>query len=421
MIRITVGLALALGAWNTRAHAQQSLESFVSAGEQYEPTLRALRHDEAAARSRVDEARATFLPRLTATAGYQRNETQVLVQRMAPDGTTQTSTILPYDQIDLSVLLDVPIVDVAAWTAFGASEIDVDGAVATVRADRMRVHVAVIEAWHRLVAARAIVDASEERLRVALEAETNVTRRHEVGVSPALDVARANVEVGLAREVIANARLEERLAARGLEAITGVTPDATRVTLDVPTDDAPALASYVAHLDELPALRAARERVRASARRRDASWQEMLPTLRGFARERFTNAAGFQPETLWSLGLQAVWSIDFGMPAALATRDHELSAAEARLEATRIAAETLLIEAWNRVDAGRARVEATEASLAASERAVTDAHERYENARATQLDVLLAERERFDARVARAVAVTQLAGARATLEALIAD
>lgn len=412
-------LVLSLGMPSGPARAQQSLEVFLDAAERHEPNLRAAREDEGAARSRVDEARATLLPRLTASAGYTRNDSEVLVQRTGTDGSMQTATILAHDQLDASVLLDVPLLDVARWSSFGAAEIDADGAHAVTEAERVRVRVAVIEAWHRLVGARAVIDASEERLRVALEAQANVVQRRETGLAPELDVARAGVEVGLAREVIANAQLEERLATQALRVASGLAPDASRATIEASDEALSPLAGYLERVEEMPALQAARERTRSAQARREASWQELLPSLRGFARGRFTNAAGFQPESLWSAGVSLVWTIDLGGPAAISTRDHELAAAEARRDATRLAAESLLVEAWSRVDAGRARLTAAELALEASERAVSDAHLRYDAARATQLDVLVAERERFDARVSRALALTQLAGARATLAALL--
>ncbi|AKF09698.1 TolC family protein [Sandaracinus amylolyticus] len=403
----------------SRAAAQQPLSQFVDAASSYEPALRAARHDEAAARSRIDEARAALLPSITALLGYQRNEVEVRTQRTSPDGSVLTATILPYDQFDAAVQLDVPLVDVAAWSALDASEADADGAHEATRAAEDRARIAVVVAWHRLVGARSVVDASDERLRVAQRAREDVGRRHDAGVAPALDVARADVEVGLAREAHTNAVLEERLAAQALFAASGLEPDATRVALDVDLAAERPLDDYRAMLDEMPALRAAREATHGASRRREVAWQRMLPVLRAFARERYTNAAGFQPESLWSVGVAAQWTFDFARPAALSTADHELAAAEARADAVRVAADSAVVEAWNRVEAGRARVEAATIALEASARAVHDARERYQVARATQLDLLIAERERFDATVAHALAVAQLAGARATLHALV--
>lgn len=415
---LTVATMFVSAAVTTEAYAQQSLEIFTEAALSYEPGLRAARHEEAAAEGRVREARGALLPDLTASAGYRRNQTESVVQRMNADGSSTTANILPYNQFDLSIELGVPILDLGAWSSLDAAEASAEGSVHEKRAVELDVRMRVVAEWYRLVGARAVIDAAEERLRVAERALVDVEARHAEGLSPQLDVSRAQAEVGLARESVAAARLEERLAERALVALTGVVPDDSRAVLDV-DDRAPrGLADYRARIDALPTVTAARARARSLEGAESAARRRLVPVVRGFARERYTNASGFQPESLWSLGVVAEWRLDFSRIAAFTTSTETLSAADARYEAARVAAETAIVEAWNRVEAGRARVEASRATLDASERALADSNERYEAGRGTQLDQLLAQRDRFAARVALTLATAQLASARAILSAL---
>lgn len=415
------GLALALTALAVpfAAQAQQPLEEFLAAAAQHEPNLLAARAEAGVVAARVDLARASLLPSLSVAAGYQRNSDEVKVQRPDADGVLQTSSVLPYNQFDASVLLDVPLVNALAWTEVDAVSADVEGAAARARAVQMQVRVQVIQAWHRLVGAREVVAAAEARLGVAEAARAYAQRRFDAGSAPELEVARADVELGLARDVLVRSGLEVRLASQALRALTGVQPDdreARIATDDTPT---PPLEGHFEKLNDLPALQATSAATSAADLRRTAAGRAWWPSLNAYARDRYTNAAGFQPEVLWSVGLALAWRFDFQRPANDALRDAEWTAARARHEAARVAAENLIIEAWHRVEAGRAQVEATRGALDASERAAGDAQKRFDAARATQLDVLIAERERFDARVAQALARTRLAEARATLGVLV--
>lgn len=403
------------------AEAQQPLATFLDAIEEHDPSLRAAAEDARAASARTDEARYTLLPRFSAFAGYQRNESQVSVQRQSMDGTTQTSLILPYDQLDAWLQLDVPLVDLSAWTDIGALEHDEEASRLARRAALRRAKLQVIAGYYRLVASRSVVDAANERVRVADAGRAVVAERVAAGTSPALELARADVEIGLARDAVSQGLLEVALAERALVAWTGVTPTDAHVELAERTSSTPSLEVLRTRIASLPSVRAANETAEAARRRRESSWQDVLPTLRGFARQRWTNAAGFQPESLWSIGVGLNWVLE---PRALMThsaREHEASAAEARMEAIALAEETALVEAYRRVESGRTHLATSRVTVEASLRAVADIRERFEVARATQLEVLIAEREEFDARVTESIARAELAMAEDILAALIAD
>ena len=398
------------------AIAQQPLEAFLDSADTHGLDVReaiALREQ---ARSQVDEARARLLPDFTATLGYTRNELEVLVRIPRDAGEFQTATITPYDQIEGRFALSIPIVDVGAWSTFSASEVTADAATERAEASRTELHVAVVTAYYQLVATRALRDAAVRTLAAAEENLAVVEARVLAGLASELDRQRAISDVERQRQAQAEADFQEAVARRSLETLTGLPPsDAQGPSLDDDLRPEPALDSFLAGGPELADVRAARRDVRAAELAHDAAWQAMLPTLRGTATERGTNAAGFGPNFQWSLGLTLTWQIDFGRPAAMETREHALEVARVREERVEQQAETRIYEAWHRVRSLLARAAAARASEAASERAVEVAHARYEAGTGTQLELSQAERDLFSARVARIQADGDLRVARLVL------
>jgi putative ABC transport system permease protein len=317
----------------------QSLSTFLEAASTHAIDVREAEGLRDQARSSVDEARARLLPSFTASGAYQRNEYEVIV--MIPAGTgTVNATITPYDQLSGTFTLNVPIVDLSAWETFFASESTADAADARAEAAVFDASLSTSTAYYQLVAARAVV-ASAERARAAAEENLRyVESRLGPGLASELDQARAASDVARAGQTVAEAELQVTLAARNLYVLTGIEAGAEGFELVRGSElsGEGELADWLAQLDEVPAVRAARLDREAATRTRDAAWMGLLPVLSGAASERVTNAAGFGPTAAWSLGLTLSWTIDFGRPAAIATRDEALSVASLREERARIMA-----------------------------------------------------------------------------------
>lgn len=408
-----VGTALAAQA--ASAQAQQPLAEFLVAGDRTATDVREADELARAAGSAVDEARGRLFPTISATGIYTRNEREVVVNLSMDPAMPRSAVITPYDQLDGRFTLTVPIVDVSIWESFFAAEASAEAAGERATLARDTVRMTVVTTWYSLVAARALVRATEAALGAAESAREGAAARVEVGVAPAAEGARAEAEVARARQTLAEARLLATLAAQSLEVTTGIHPDDTEVDLAVDLGAPPALDDLIAELDGLPAVRAARADARAAERSRDAAWAALFPTVTGSASERVTNASGFGPATQWAISLTATWTFDFVRPFTIETREATLAGARVREEEARALAEAGIVEAWHRVGALIERVTAAGAALEASTRAADDARARFEAGAGSQLEAILAERDRFSAEVGLIQAAGDLAVARAAL------
>ncbi len=394
-----------------RASAQQPLSEFLAGADERSTDIREARMAARGAGSAVDEARGRLLPSGSATASYTRNEYEVVVNL----GDRGTATITPYDQLDARFAITVPILDVSAWESFFAAEASADAADDRAEAARDTVRMTVVQTWHQLVAARAMVLAAEASLAANESAREAAAARVEVGMSPAAELARAEAEAARARQSLAEARLAATLAAQNLEVITGLTPNDASVTLTDDLHSERSLDTFLAGVEALPAVRAADGDVRASERSRDAAIAALFPTIAGTLSQRFTNAAGFGPTSVWALQLTATFSIDFGRPFAIESRDAAADGARVRAEETRLLTTAAITEAWHRVASMIERASAAQASLDANTRASEDARARFDAGAGTQLEAILSERDRFSAEVNHIQAIGDLLVARAAL------
>lgn len=408
--------AMAATSLGPAAAQAQSLSTFLDAAASHAIDVREAEALRDQSRSSVDEARARLLPSFTASGAYQRNEYEVIV--MIPAGpSTVNATITPYDQLSGTFTLNVPIVDLSAWETFFASESTADAADARADGAIFDASISTATAYYQLVAAHAVLASAQRAQAVAEENLRYVESRLGPGLASELDQARATSDVARAAQTVAEADLQVTLAARNLYVLTGVEVGTEGFDLERGGEltGEGELDAWLARLDEVPAVRAARLDREAAARTRDAAWMGLLPTLSGAASERITNAAGFGPTAAWSLSVTLSWTLDFGRPAAISTRDAALTVASVREERARTVAETQVIEAYSRVRSLLVRLEAARAATAANERGVRVAHARYDAGTGTALDVSNAERDLFAAEVAEIQAEADLLLQRALL------
>ena len=399
------------------AQAQQALEVFLAGAETHAFDVREAELAREQARSQVDEARARWLPSVSASGGYTRNEVAVDVTIPVSATETRQATITPIDQLDLTLQLNVPIIDVASWLNFASSERSADAASLREESTRLEVQLAVVTAYHQVVATRALRDAAVRSREAASASLERARARLEAQLASDLEVARAESEVARADQQIADAELQVSLGERTLFVLTGVRPTDESASLAPDLSPLAPLAGFASGVDGLPNVRASEADAASASVARDAAWAAFVPVVSGFARERITNAAGFGPSAIWALGLQATFTLDFLRPAQVGTRERALELASLRAERARVDAETRIDEAWHRVQSNLARVRAAESQVAAAERARQVALTRYEANLGTQLDVFIADRDGFTAQAALIQASADLAVARASLRA----
>lgn len=363
----------------------------------------------------VDLERGALWPSLATSASYTRNqnETVVFIPRM--DGAPIEATIVPADQLDLTVTLNVPLVDLATWQRVSAASASLEAAQRTLEARTDEVERAVVRAFYQWVGNAALVRSGQVAEKAALDNLAVVEQRAAAGLASPLDVSRARAQAARAREAIASAALGVATAQRTLRTLTGIEPAGEAPPL--PEDIAPEapLADWLSRIDGLPDVRAAqasRRAAEASARAESLSW---LPTLSAFASERVTNAAGFGEAGNWSTGIKLSWLLDRRALARHRLGQASAAASEVRVRRAAQDARDRITDAWNQVVAERARAEAAAAEVEAARQAAEVATTRFGGGTATQIEVIQAQRDAFAADVTLAAARANLAAARALL------
>ena len=408
-------LAAALGWLGTPAWAQQPLEAFVRAASERATDVQIAQVDTRSARADRLGSVGGLLPQLSMTGGYTRNQQAVEASFPVEDGSLQTATIQAKDQLDATARVELALVDLPAWSHYLASDRRVLAAEAQQIAVRTQVVGAVVESWFRHASARRVEAATQTAQRTAEEVLAAVESREQAGLATVLDVERSRADVARAQQRAAEAELEVALSRRQLEVLSGLTPAGEDAEVPDPRGEDGPLESWIARIDQVPAVRAAEATVRAARSDTVSASTQLLPAVSAFATERWTNAAGFGPDFLWSAGVQARWNLDLVRPAELEARSAARARADLVARQARETAATTLHDSWVRVRSLSVRVQAARRAEEASTRAATIARARYDAGTGSALELSQAERDRFDAEVERIRADADLHVARRSL------
>lgn len=413
--------AIALLGFEPRAEALEPLAAYVAASHVTSPDVREAGSAAVQRRHELDAAWGRLLPAFTARGSYTRNQYAAeLTVPGGPGAAPTTVTITPQDQLDATLALEVPLVDVAAWERIGASRDTSDAATLRARATALDVERLVVRDYYQLVAGAALVDAGVRTRDAAAQNLDVVRQRRDAGVASDLDVDRASAEVERARQTIADAEYLRVVAARALESASGRAAGVVAPG-DYPADDlreeAP-LAAWEAAVGAgaVPSVAAAAAEERAADRNRHAARAALLPTISATAQERLTNATGFSGHVAsWAVGATASWRLDVPTVEAAKGQDAAADAARARADKARITARDRVHDDWQLVRSDTAKARAARAQEDAAAHAARIAHDRYAGGTATQLDLVQAQRDAFSASASRIQADCDLAYARAAL------
>lgn len=358
------------------------------------------------------------LPSFSARGTYTRNQYDVTIPfSLTPGAPPTVFTIQPADQWDAFLELDVPLIDLAAWTRARAAKAAARSASHAQRATLLQVEQQVAGAYYQLVGAEALRRSAQQTLQVSKDNLQLIRDRRSEGLTTELDVNRAAAEVETAKGSIADADLSSELARRALQTLTGLTPEGESSAAEDDLHDEPPLAQWEDTPEaQLPALQAAAEQTQAADLSRRSATFALLPTLSGAAQERFTNATSFvgQP-AYYTLILALSWRLDVSTVATLKSQSEATEVARLHEERARLAARDQIHNAWQRVRADIIKSRAARAQVKAAALAAEYARERFAEGAGTQLEVVQAQRDAFGADVARIQADADLSYSRAVL------
>ncbi len=393
----------------------QELAAFLEAGDRSSP---ALREAAAAVEARAAERAAAaggLYPRVEVQGRALRNQyaAETFVPT-GPGGQPQLVTIVPADQLDLTVTATWPIVDGARWGELTANGLARDAARAEFARRRLDVQRAIVQAFFDHAGAQETRTAAGQALDSAAEFVRQARLRLEAGAGAPLDVARALTDEADRRQSVAEAGRAVSIAAARLEATSGLPVDRTAPMPDLLLS--PPGAMPVDAVERHPELAAAQMAMLAAEARVDASRAAWLPTLAVTASELVTNYAGFTGKrATFSAGVVANGSLDPALWRMTAVRSAEKASAAAMVELARRRVRERLVA--DRASADSAMV-ALEAATARADAAALTARlvlERFDAGSVTSFEVVSARRDHFLARAAMASARAALGAAHASV------
>jgi outer membrane protein TolC len=412
-IGLGIGAAASILLASTRASATQPLETFLEAARQ---TSFDVREQVATAEQRNWEHESAFgrlLPGASARGVYTHNQyaAEIPASPLVPTG----ATITPYNQFDLFLQVDVPLVDLAGYSRNGQARHLARASGAQVEVSQNDVQRVVARAYYLFVGGAALVQAAERSEKIAEDNLAFVITRHENGVATELDRERARATLEAAKQNRAEAELIGLSAGRNLETVSGIAPTPV---VEYPVDDLHAeapLATWLGYKDT-PADRVQAELGRAAEHGKKAAARTLLPTLSANAQERITNATGFTGRTsAYTIQAMLSWRLDYSAYATAQAQANALDAQVVRAERTRRNVEDDIFNAWERVRTGIVKSAAARVQAEAALRAETLSLARYQAGALTQLDVTQAQRDAFQSQASRIQADADLQYARVLL------
>lgn len=406
-----------------------------------------------AAAARVDQAWASFLPRLTATARYTRlspltnpslgSSSTTGSQLVSPDppGTPDPRVVaIPIQSFVFPVVLDnyllqaqivVPISDyflrinqgyTAATHARDAARIDAQTARARSATDGK-------VAFYTHIRARGALVVAEQALEDAKAHAVDAKNQEAAANASRADVLRAETAVAAAELQVERAKNLAQLTEKQVRIAMHV-PDAEPFSLgeDLESTLPPVtgtLADYVAEGQrsrlELKSLDANAEALRAQGKSAKAGYYPQVSgsgevTLGNPNQRRFPQTAEWFPT--WSLTLQATWSPNDIPTSSAGGSEYEARIAnlEAQKQTVREGIELEVVQAHQSIRESDVGIATTKRQLESATEALRVARELFRNGRATSTVVTDAETELTRARLEALNAHVEARISRAKLE-----
>ena len=414
---IAAALFLLLLLYSLPSLALQPVETFVAGARQRNPDALEARANLAQEEAQADSTLGRVLPGISARGSYTRNQYSSSIDIAPPGQAPQPITVVPSDQWDGSATLRVPLIDLAGFQRVSAAKTSAQASAHQLEATRLQVEGQAVQDYYQVVANLALVAASSAALDVSRESFRLAQARYQAGSAAALEVDRARADVEQQVQQLAAAGLQVALTARALESASGVEPDLSSVVrLSDDLHPEGNLDAFEGGLSRLPAVAAATASTNAAEKQADAQRLALAPSVAGSFTERGTNAPGFTGhEWSYQAAVTATWSFDLTNIADIRSQEAAVDAARARELRTVLSSRDSIHREWNTIVAGIARSRSARAGLEAARHAAAQARERYRAGTITQLDLLQAQRDAFNAEVSRIQSDADLVNARAQL------
>ena len=364
-----------------------------------------------------------LLPNFVATASYTRNQYEVTTAALIPAGSLPAgvsfpnTTIQPQNQLDATLVLNVPLIDVGRWDRRAAARATLEGARADEKNTQITVEKSVLRDYFTLLGDEAVLLSAKRNVDVARHNVELARTRRESGTGSELDAQRALADQAKADQSVTAAQFEVENVRRDLYTLSGLQPESASAFPEDDLHEETALENWTGRASWVPLVQSAAANREAAERGASAAKAALIPTVAAMGEERFTNATAFigGHSAIYLLELTATWKLDMTIVPQLRAEQAAAAAARAEEERARLAAEDAVFRDWQQIRADIESARSARAQVAATKLAASLAEDRYAGGVATQLDLLQARQDAFSADVARIQADADLAYARLAL------
>jgi outer membrane protein, multidrug efflux system len=393
-------LAMALAA-RAAAADELTLESAVRAATTRNERARIAEEARRAAAARIGEARALFLPSLTATATYTRRAFESV--RTVGDATV---TVQALNALGGNATLGITLFDARSFPLYRQALREDESVRASSANDVRLLGFEAANAYLLALGAEQVVHAAQRRLELAGATLAVARARFAAQIVRANDVTKAELEQATAEQALTQATGDVTAARLQLGFIMGVPADGAlaepQALLDAAAAPAPAADARAAQQRRLDVVA---DRRHAEALREAALEPLMryVPTLGLAAQLRATNEAGLSGRTFdWSIAVTATWRIFDGGLGLGERREKSAIAAQAELSTTAQLrqVELGLATAGVALQRGQATITQAAAALTAARKNAEETEQLYRQGLAPALDVATANVDLYAAEVA---------------------
>ncbi|HSM94337.1 MAG TPA: TolC family protein [Anaeromyxobacteraceae bacterium] len=319
-------------------------------------------YDLAVARAKLQQARqgvwkawSGYLPQVTASGAYTRNNVEAAIKlpiayHVTLDGAGSTTgrtdypldvveaTIQKKDQLGAQVQATQALFVPMLWGMINAASHGASAAEQSVEAARREILFGVSQLFYGTASLRKVADVQQRLFETARKHEHDAEVRYKTGTIPKVGLLRAQIERAKAEQDLL--RSKNGYESMRLALATALDRPADFEVVDPAEPALPADPAALPQraLEDRPDVKAAREAEAAARGARAGTVGKYLPSVGAFGRWQIANVTGFTGEnTAWAVGLAANWNLLDGGLREAELREANAKVAEA--EAARRGAE----------------------------------------------------------------------------------
>jgi len=400
----TVALAFAIGAGVAPAGAE-TLEAALAAAYANNPQLNAQRANVRAIDEGVPQALSGYRPRITATGSIGEQFTNT---------TTKTATTGGQYLYQSGTMTPSTVGITATQTLFNGfqttnrtrqAESSVFAARETLRNAEQSVLLNAVTAYMNLLRDSAILDLQRRNVEVLNEQLRQTRDRFNVGEVTRTDVAQSESRLASGRSAVLTAESNYKTSAAIYRQVIGHDPGRLAAASPVDRFSPTNLPSSVsAAIAQHPTVTAAQYNVDVAELQVKVAEGALAPTLslQGNAQQALeTTPTQLRTFTASVIGQLSVPIYQGGAEySAVRQAKETLGQRRLDLDTARDQARQLVVQSWGQLEAAKANIEATQAQVQAAEIALNGVREEARVGQRTTLDVLNAQQELVNARVA---------------------